>query len=402
MSLAKRFYGPVLVERAAFTVLSEYSTANAKEEWSTAAMDYMSSIQCFESPYLNTFLKVLHKNPLAVDKSLFSETSKKNAETTIASKTVAHEYADALTLQELDDKTPFLCKLCKIVQILILSEKWKSIDELDHRLQAYVKPQHRNVPDFEGSSYLKLKLLICGALYLQGKYFDCLKYFLLTLQEDRCFVDQLLQPEENAFFTNDEILTMVSLSALISIPLDNYDEFAQLEDLKSFFAASPLLSDCLSLLINTSYNRFLKVWHGSLHEKCSSNFFLNKRWQEVQETMRHKIYFFYLRVSNKVELTYLSDTLGIDLMIVQEEVCNMIETLGLNFERDGLVIYHRNKYETADLLSRLSTSSGILTTKIEKLKIKNDNLRAKVQQSIIQNNAALLETKSKYEPDTSN
>lgn len=389
MDLLNGFYGPVLVERAAFAAQDEFLSPEIKSVWCSAAFEYLGLLQFNGSPHIGTISKFVEGNQGNLIPN--ASTAKVQVNYNVCRKAVAHEFSDAIALQEADSNVPFLEKLYGIVRLLILGEKWKSLDEMDHRLDAYLKSKEGCLSEAEKHLTLAVKLLICGALFLQGRYFDCIKYFVTAIQKDGAIFDMLLLSDSEAFFTTEEIITMITLSVIVSVPLDNYEEFAQLEELKPLFVIAPTLSSCLSLLIDTSYNSFLKLWNESFDQKCSSSYFLCGRWKEVQATMRYKIYFFYLRISNRVEIRYLSETLGIDFETVRTEINSLIDDLTLNFSINDQLIYYRNRYEMSDIVKNLSSSRTILDERIEKLKNQNDLVRYQVQQSIIENNARLRE-----------
>ncbi|CUS23294.1 LAQU0S09e01552g1_1 [Lachancea quebecensis] len=389
MDLSSGFYGPLLVERAAFAVQNELLSPEIKSSWCNAAFKYLRLLQSNESPHLGIISSFVDGNQ---DTSVpDSATPKLQINYNVSRKAVAHQYSDAIALQEADSSISFLEKLHGIIKLLIMSEKWKSLDEMDHRLDAYMKSKEDYLSEPEKHTTSSIRILICGALFLQGRYFDCLKYFVMVIQKDPGVFDILLLSGSEVFFTNEEIITMITLSVIVSVPLDNYEEFAQLEELKPFFVIAPALSNCLSLLIDTSYNSFLKLWTESFGQKCASSYFLCGRWKEVQATMRYKIYFFYLRISNRVEISYLSETLGIDVETVRAEINSLIEDLTLNFSINDQLVYYRNRYEMSDVVKELSSSKVILDERIEKLKNQNDLVRYQVQQSIIENNARLRE-----------
>lgn len=98
-----------------------------------------------------------------------------------------------------------------------------------------------------------------------------------------------------------------------------------------------------------------------------------------------------MRISNRVEIRYLSETLGIDFETVRTEINSLIDDLTLNFSINDQLIYYRNRYEMSDIVKNLSSSRTILDERIEKLKNQNDLVRYQVQQSIIENNARLRE-----------
>lgn len=173
---------------------------------------------------------------------------------------------------------------------------------------------------------------------------------------------------------------MVNISVLISIPLDNYDDFIYLSDLKQFFQMTPLLVNCLELLINTNFNKFFKIWHGEINKICMESLFLEPSWSSSAAViMRCKIYFFYLRISKKLQFSYLSSTLGIDLEDIKEELTKLIISGQLNFEIDGDVIHFEDSSILQSIVNDISRNGTMINEVIDKLKNENTDLKDIIQ-----------------------
>ena len=190
-------------------------------------------------------------------------------------------------------------------------------------------------------SLVRIQILLCVSYFLQERYFDCCTKFF-TIMNSEPLTLKVLSEHFNSvdFISKEEFMMMLNISVLISIPLDNYDDFIYLSDLKQFFCMTPLLVTCLELLINTNFNKFFKIWHGEINGMCVKSLFLEPSWSSSAAIiMRCKIYFFYLRISKKLQFTYLSSTLGIDLEDIKKELTKLIISGQLNFEIDDDVIH---------------------------------------------------------------
>lgn len=156
--------------------------------------------------------------------------------------------------------------------------------------------------------------------------------------------------------------------------------FIYLSDLKQFFQMTPLLVNCLELLINTNFNKFFKIWHGEINKICMESLFLEPSWSSSAAViMRCKIYFFYLRISKKLQFSYLSSTLGIDLEDIKEELTKLIISGQLNFEIDGDVIHFEDSSILQSIVNEISRNGTMINEVIDKLKNENTDLKDIIQ-----------------------
>ncbi|SCU95744.1 LAME_0F13300g1_1 [Lachancea meyersii CBS 8951] len=367
------FYGAVLVERAA---LNRHDENLVKK-----AVDYLASIKSCNSPTLHLLLQSGYKPSRAAVQGLLSKSVPTSIKDIVVAKVVAHEYSEAIALLENDEHLGILKKLEYMVQVLILCRKWKAVDEINHRFTSYAKSKHSQYDVTDQNSHTAIRLLLCAAYNLQGRFLDCLQCFLTVLEEYPAVVSQLAGECEEPFCTHDELITMISVSMIVAIPLDNYENFVQLADLEPFYQVAKPLTKWLKLLIGTSYRDFLHEWE-LLNEKCSESIFLSQKWSAAKRSVRDKIYFFYLRISNTLEIPYLSETLCLDQSMVHDEIQMLIEELRLNFVIDGIVISYKERYNKRRLARGLLLSENLLQNKLESLEDENNVLRSKVQSSM--------------------
>ncbi|CEP60093.1 Pci8p LALA0_S01e02894g [Lachancea lanzarotensis] len=367
------FCGAVLVERAAFNRQDDHLAKKASE-----------------------YLASLHNQNGAVTRlsqQSFSISKTTTTEEIVVTRLIAHDYTEALAILENDAQLGFSRKLELIVQVLIFCRKWKPIDELCNRLNAFAESQNRNYTLMDEKSHITTRLLLCVAYYLQGRFLDCLKCFLTVIEEYPVVMEQLKDENLDPFCTHSELVTIISISLIVAIPLDNYEDVAQLEDLEVFYQVAGPLTRWLKLLIDTSYCKFLQEW-SALDPVYASSFFIAQKWPAAQRTLRDKIYLFYLRISNVIEIPYLSKTLCIKQDIVHDEIVMLIEELELNFVVKGLLVQSQERYDVQNLAKDLFHSGQLLQDKLDLLKVRNENLRSEVQDFMKDNSIGEQRSKS--------
>lgn len=108
--------------------------------------------------------------------------------------------------------------------------------------------------------------------------------------------------------------------------------------------------------------------------------FLEPSWSSSAAViMRCKIYFFYLRISKKLQFSYLSSTLGIDLEDIKEELTKLIISGQLNFEIDGDVIHFEDSSILQSIVNEISRNGTMINEVIDKLKNENTDLKDIIQ-----------------------
>ncbi|SCU91549.1 LADA_0F10638g1_1 [Lachancea dasiensis] len=393
MSFFSPYDGPALVERAAFNPKDEYLVKRA--------IDYLASINLSEYPNLHILLNSSYVAPEETLRSLFKKSTISSESDVLRNRIISHNYSDAIAMLEKDRNFGYLPKLQAMIQVLILSQNWKPIDDIEHRTSSYAKAKSGGLERSDRSSLTNIRLLLSVANYSQGNYLECLRLFLQALEEDPSVVGFFGGQSQYLICTHEELIAMISISAVVSIPLDNYEEFMNLEELEPFLRIAQPLSKWLSQLIKTSYRDFLQEWN-QWNTEYSQNMFVAKSWRDAQKTMRDKIYFFYLRVSANVEISYLSKTLRIEQDVVFEEIHKLIRELKLNFEFDGLIVNYRSRYDNSELAEDLLKSNQLLCEKFDIIKEHNDSLRCQVQRSIIANSMQQIADMNDSSPDEEN
>lgn len=380
--MLERLESPVSVERAHFLIAGSHGSVLERREHAEDAVRYLLRLQYTKTPYWKELISAsgLHGiEPIEVVST--------GSRTQLAlCKAVNLEYAEAISILE---TTPAPSKehfrnLELIAEFLILSKNFKGLEELDYRLSGISVADAVNE---EVEAFARIQLLVlCGA-YMQGKHLEFCKGFFRLERNDPEFLTVLKRQHEHPFMTCDEVLLMVTVSTIVATPFDNYEDLLSVENVARIRHYCPELIRCLELLTNTSFGRFLNIWHGSINEKCDKSLLLAHGWDSARSTMRSKIYFFYLRISNKLTISYLSRTLHIEEKLVEREMRLLIENAHLNFEINGDLVQYKSDHFLAPMTSKLKENYALIEKSVESQVANNKNLKDAIQGSIIGNNS---------------
>lgn len=80
--------------------------------------------------------------------------------------------------------------------------------------------------------------------------------------------------------------------------------------------------------------------------------------------------FLLLKDIKKLQFSYLSSTLGIDLEDIKEELTKLIISGQLNFEIDGDVIHFEDSSILQSIVNEISRNGTMINEVIDKLKMK--------------------------------
>ncbi|QLQ80605.1 hypothetical protein HG537_0D06060 [Torulaspora globosa] len=375
-----QFIGPILIERAHFVVKSEGSSVEEKKQCATIAINYLVSLRFTKSPYWRDLLsasgldnvETVEMVPIGDKKRL------------VVCKAIGHEYVEAINILETmsNEGNEYYRKLETLAQLLVLSRNFKGLEELEYRLS---ECYDGNAVQDELNAMKRTRLLICGGYYLQGRFLDFCKSFFKFEKEDPEFWNILLANDTNRFFTSEELLQMATISVIISTPFDNYGDFLSVENLTRFRQECPLMVETLKLLSNTCFGRFLKLWDTEIDKKCRGSLFLFQMWETARFTVRNKVYFFYLRISNKLQVSYLSRTLSIEESLVKQELQQLLVNLHLNFEIEDDIIYYRSSPFLIKVVPKLEGNHKIINTVLESRILATKRLKDSLQEAIIEN-----------------
>lgn len=379
--MLEKFEGPILIERAQFLISHENGSPAERKRWALQAVNYLHDIGYTKSPYWENLLSVsgaqgIEQLKTTTEKELLS-----------VQKAISHEYVGAISILETKPVPSFRYyqNLETVTQLLLLSKNYKGLEELEYQLNG-ASDALGNLIEEEAEALRRIQLLICSSFYLRRRYFDCCKSFFKLLDDDTKILDTLVREQENEFMTNVELLLIVTISVIVSVPFDNYEDFIHIENLARFRTVCPKLIECLKLLINTRFGRFLTIWHGEFDRQCTQSLFLSQGWTSARYMMRNKIYFFYLRISNKLEISYLSKTLNIDEQIIRQELSQLFVSAHLNFKIAGDLIFYQHEHYLENVLARLKKNHQIIGERLQEKSSANKYLKDLVQEIIISNN----------------
>ncbi|QLL32347.1 hypothetical protein HG536_0C05160 [Torulaspora globosa] len=391
--MLEQFEGPILIERANFLVKSERSSANDKRQCAVIAINYLVSLRYTKSPHWRDLLNASGLRNVETAEIIPVGTKKHLA----LCKAIAHEYAEAINILETmpNESNEYYRNLEIIAQLLLLSNNLKGLEELEYRL---TDCHSENTIRDELEAMKRTQLLICGGYYLQGRFLDFCKSFFKFEKDDPDFWNILLATATNRFFTTEELLQMATISVVISTPFDNYGDFLSVENLTRFREECPLMEKSLKLLSNTCFGRFLDLWDSEIDRKCCKSLFLFRVWESARFTVRNKVYFFYLRISNKLKVSYLSRTLNIEETLVEQEVQQLLEDLHLNFEIDGDTIYYRSSPFLINVVQKLEENREVINRALESRILTTKQLKDSLQEAIIENNDNLRDNRSDTGP----
>ncbi|CAI2038361.1 hypothetical protein SEUBUCD646_0I01040 [Saccharomyces eubayanus] len=405
--------GPLLIERIGHLLSTNYGSREERRQWAIQGINYLQGIQYTNSPYIGLLIK---ESGLRLPDQLKSQLVGKphfsllgGFDESTAQDLISHNFSNAIF--QMESKEVPLSKqyqhLEKITQIYLLCRNFKGIEEIEYNLKSFTNSHENNdnlkfahnekttmVKDRNNHdiaqenlfSLIRIQLMFCVSYFLQERYFDCCTKFFLIINSEPLTLKVLSEYVDSMeFISKEEFLMMINISVLISIPLDNYDDFIYLNDIKPFFQMTPVLIKCLELLINTNFNQFFQVWHGEINRVCMESFFLEPSWSSSAAIiMRCKIYFFYLRISKRLQFSYLSSTLGIDLEDIKEELTNLIVSGQLNFEIDDDVIHFEDSSILQSIINEIGKNGTIINKAIGELKNENMDLKDIIQSNPVQ------------------
>lgn len=314
----------------------------------------------------------------------------KDIDRLILDKILSENYFEAITFLEssnFSSLTP-LDRYIRAMKIYMLSKNYRNVAEIDYRITGFVKSCGSF--QIDKKMLIESKLITMMSLYLQDLFFDSLNYFIRLLTEYPALIQSLSDTQSDTsgiFITNQEIIMAITFSLLVSIPLNNYNDCLHLTELSQFFQISPMLVISLNLLIETKYHSFFHLCDTEFKYISSQNYFLDLNWDYIYSILRGKIYLFYLRFSNKIEIVYLSKVLGIKYDRIKSEIAELISRYYLNFIIDeNDVITYKNINSMKNLFIEMKDINDKFDKKIQDFKNKNNEIRTFIQQTHFPNN----------------
>lgn len=418
--------GPLLIERIGHLLSINYGEKEERKRWATQGISYLQEVQCTSTPYLEILIEesglrpVSQLNSQLVNMPHFSLLG--GFDENIARDIISHNFQNAIFKME-SQEVPLTKRyqhLEKITQISLLCKNFKGIEEIEYNVKSIIQGhenydisnpivkdrRNHEVAQEDFFSLARIQMMLCVSYFLQERYFDCCTKFFAMMNLEPLTLEVLSKHLDSMnFISKEEFIMMVNISVLISIPLDNYDDFIYLSDLKQYFQMAPLLVNCLELLISTNFNKFFKIWHGEINRICVESLFLEPSWSSSAAViMRCKIYFFYLRISKKLQFSYLSSTLGINLEDIKEELTKLILSAQLNFEINDDVIHFEDSSILQSIINEINRNGTMINDVIDKLKNENTDLKDIIQSNPLRytsenNTATIINNESSEDMD---
>ncbi|EDO14985.1 hypothetical protein Kpol_387p11 [Vanderwaltozyma polyspora DSM 70294] len=379
--------GPVLLERINHLLTIKYGSDQDRMKLASDAMLYLQNIDYFNSPYLSVFNSYLGVDNTSNDENIKSELPIKNK---LLAKVIAHEYTEAITLletQNLDHRINYR-RIEQICNIYILNKDFKGLEDLEQRL---ISPQdsvtHLTEQNDELEAHRRSNLLILSSLYFKGRFFDFSNRFFQLLSEDNDIISSLSYSIPGQLLFNKELLYMILISTVLSLPFDEYESLLYSKELISFYKINPLFPKCLELLSKAQFEEFLNIWNTEINEICETSPFLYQSWITCQHLMRCKIYFMHLKLTNKISVDYFTELFKMSQLKIKEELIEFLDFSHVNYSIDhekNILYYNRQNslYKSFEILNKnYDTINDIISLK----KQENENMRNLAQEIIINN-----------------
>lgn len=382
----KRYIEPVLIERIAYDLKHDTKDQKEKQRLAIEGINYLKRLNYTNSPHWNKLL-------IASGLSIHNEQARMNydqkEQCVIIKKIIAHEYVDALRILESGNinQEEYFRRLECIININILNKDYHSIEEISNYFK---NNSHSDLEPVERAALRRIQLVICASFYLQRRFFECGSSFFNFLEEDSGLLD-FLNMDDNDFvlFRREELLIMISISCIVSIPLDNYSSFMYLPEVKEFFKLYPPLFRCMDFLIRTKFTAFFKYWDKIIGNKCDSSMFLEESWKFAQFTMRSKLYFFYIRISTKFQISYISRILNIDEIQAKEEIQKLINSAGLNVVICDDILKYKHKMLFQDAVEILKENELCVQKLLDDRRMSNMRMKDEIQNNILENKESI-------------
>lgn len=382
----RRYIEPVLIERIAYDLKHDTKDQNEKQRLALEGINYLEQLNYINSPHWDTLLTA---SGLTTYPEQFPTKYDQKEQCVIVKKVIAHEYVDALHIVESGNinQDEYFRRLECIININILNKDYHSIEEISNYFK---NNSHSDLEPIERAALRRIQLVICASFYLQRRFFECCSSFFNFMEEDPGLLD-LLNTDDNGFvlFRREEILIMISISCMVSIPLDNYSSFIYLPEVKEFFKLYPPLFRCMDFLIRTKFTAFFKYWDKIIGNKCDDSMFLEESWKFAQFTMRSKLYFFYIRISTKFQISYISRILNIDEIQAKEEIQKLINSAGLNVVICDDILKYKHKMLFQDAVEILKENELCVQKLLDDRRMSNMRMKDEIQNNILENKESI-------------
>lgn len=294
------------------------------------------------------------------------------------------------------DKEKYYQTLEAMCVVIILGKDFKKIPEIEYKLQTNLddltisktKHCHSTFSTKELQSLRRTKALICFSLFLQGYYLTCSQKVFQFIEKDSKILDKALWNDTYDFIKAEDVYSMILISTLLTIPLNTVRHFTKLPDVIFYFEVFPSAKDLFYLLKNTKFKSFFAYWTKLLKPICRRNQFVGPKLEEIDRALRTKIYIFYLSMSTRIQVSYLSNTLGIEYDIVLNDLKELFNKRKANFVLEGDIIFYKKRSTLNNIASILQSNEHEISKLLELQNRKNTELKDSIQSYIIENNRA--------------
>lgn len=377
-----QYMEPILLERTALILRNGLRSPEERAQLAKEAVAYLRRINYTNSPHWNTFLSSSGLQSSAIPNPQYTENHDKE-QCVVIKKIIDHNYAEALHLIEAREikQSQYFRKMECLINLQLLSKDYHNVDELSHYFKNNTSVEDL-IPE-EKAAFRRIQTVICASYYQQKRFFDCCSHFFNYLSLDPEFLNEIITPTiDFPLISSKEIITMITLSCLIAIPLDNYTTFLYLPDIRGFYQIATLLPTCLELLIHTKFRDFFRLLEDTLGDLCRSEMFLQESWNFAQFTIRSKVYFFYIRISTQLEISYIASILQIPEEQTRQEIEQLISSAGLNVIIEDNVIHLKHKHLLEDAIEDLKENEHKIQVFLDRQAHANNQLKDRAQHRI--------------------
>lgn len=324
-----------------------------------------------------------------------NQNKKAKSDRSIAERLLQNEFPAVLSELSpmLLNKQKYYQTLETMCTVMVLSNDFRKIHEIEYKLEtnfddpktSHKTHNHSSLSREEIHSLRNTQVLVCLSYFLQGKYLDCVQKMFQFIDKDNKLLNiSLRNPKYDVVQPND-LYSMISISALLSIPLNQIKHFMQLTDVVLFFQLFPPAKELFNLLKNTKFRAFFTQWMETLNITCKRHYLLAPKLNEVEKVMRVKIYVFYLSISTRIQVSYLSSTLDIKYETVLHDIEELLGKRKANFVLEGDIISYRKRSIINDIATILQSNEIEISKLLDIQSRKNTGLKDSIQNYIIAN-----------------
>ncbi|CCH60278.1 hypothetical protein TBLA_0C04820 [Henningerozyma blattae CBS 6284] len=368
---------PIWFEKTVYLLKHDFGTSEERHSLAQKALEYLYSVGGIKVPDWDFLHDIIRPN---ITNSNLEETSTEFTDIFIQ-KVLLREYSEALViLESLEIKIiQYYQYLEEIGKLLVLKRDFHGLEKLSYRLEGY----HQNNKETESisidelHSYQRCKLMLTISKILEGNFFEtCYNVFQLWKENPEIILNHVgkhhassnIQENIESIYSKEEIEKVILVSVIISIPLDEMDKFSHLIDLQDFFQEMPIVEECLKMLKNTQFKNFFLRWYDEIKPIFEKSMLLGSLWSKVDFIMCSKIYYFYLKISSCVRISYLSNILGIRDDVVRSQLLKLIDIGGLNFkvdEQNDDIVLFKERDVLDEAIEMLKINERLITQKLQ-------------------------------------